>query len=279
MTLTLTAARGNNMPIALYTAVTESDLSAVGVTIFPRPGDIVMIQATGGCYMFQKGGGYFPLGITTPLPYYLVSTANAPSTNAGTVTTPAITTTGVTRLYAVTAGAGAAPTVTDSKSNSWTACTTYNGGSFYVLISYCNNPTVGTGHTFTGAHSSSYPGIAIVGFGGTVTSGAKDLDVGAAVSGGSYAGSSGSGTPAYDNEVVIGGICYGNTSGGSITTMTSVPPFTAGSIVPYNNGDDSGVGIAWTVPVLKLASNSQWVCSSSGASISGGAVALASFQS
>ena len=95
--------------------------------------------------------------------------------NGGTPS--AITTTGANLIVIAVAfsrySAGNAIAPTDSKGNTWTGLTVReSGGANYVTgrLFYCYNPTVGTGHTFSFAHSSSYSSIAVAAFSGLAAS-------------------------------------------------------------------------------------------------------------
>src|ERR1039458_7307067 len=91
--------------------------------------------------------------------------------SASDTATPAATTTGSTLILvaSVSAFATGLGTLSDSKSNTWTALTTWGAvGPYFVRMSYCLNPTVGTGHTFSTTGTSGNPGIAMIAFSGTV---------------------------------------------------------------------------------------------------------------
>lgn len=74
-----------------------------------------------------------------------------------TVTTGGVDTTGADLIWAfvgVYAGGGGAPSFSDSKGNTWTALTLRSGGAGQAgRMYYCFNPTVGSGHTFTGGNA------------------------------------------------------------------------------------------------------------------------------
>jgi hypothetical protein len=87
--------------------------------------------------------------------------SSADGVNAGP--TPAINTTGATLLVAATAYT-VSLTLSDSKSNVWTALTEQNNTvrtRFYYVI----NPIVGSGHTFTGV--GTVPNIVVFAYSGT----------------------------------------------------------------------------------------------------------------
>src|SRR5690606_15188941 len=72
--------------------------------------------------------------------------------------TLAIDSTGGTLLVVtVSSASGAAiPSVSDSKSNTYTQLTTRTGGSSRVTIFYCASPTVGINHTITASGSGLF---------------------------------------------------------------------------------------------------------------------------
>lgn len=121
----------------------------------------------------------------------LTSSTSAVSVASSTITTPTITTTGATILVAILNvfnGVLAMGTVTDltagcaSPCNTWTKLTSHfsNGGNVEAAIFYVVNPTVGTGHSFTGgAGASTYPALCVAAFSGIATSTPFDSQNGA----------------------------------------------------------------------------------------------------
>jgi len=83
-----------------------------------------------------------------------------------TVTTAGVNTTGA-KIILISASyyvAGTLPiTITDSKGNTWIPLTEQIGGLNIIIsrIYYCINPTIGVGHTFTGAGVGSYTAIQV----------------------------------------------------------------------------------------------------------------------
>lgn len=146
---------------------------------------------------------------------------------------------------------GATPTVTDSKSNTWTGLTARNTGNNSTnRLYYAKNPTVGSGHTFTVTASNTT--MCVSGFSGTNTTAPFDQENGAgSVNATSLA--TGSVTPSEDNELVVTGINTGNNGS----------PFTIGSgftISVQNTGGGSNFdcGLAYIIQTTAGAVNPTW---------------------
>lgn len=94
----------------------------------------------------------------------VASTKLSGGVNGGT--TGSINTTGAVLIVisVLQSNAVAAATVSDSKSNTWTALTAHNTGGIYSRIYYCLNPVVGSGHTFTIAGTNAGPEAHIMAF-------------------------------------------------------------------------------------------------------------------
>lgn len=163
-------------------------------------------------------------------------------------TSSAIDTTGATLLVAVDAdyNFGTLGPISDSKGNTWIPRTTYGAGGPKVKIFYCENPTVGSGHTFTCSGDSN--GIAIIAVNGTTTSSVYDKESGA------DATSPGSITPNEDNEILIAGMCAASGSGYSVDSG-----FTLQESRAYNAGDNTmGFGLAYLIQTTATAKNPVW---------------------
>lgn len=175
--------------------------------------------------------------------------------------TSALNTTGATLLIAAVASYGgtATPSVSDSKSNTWTALTLYDA---YIQFLYCSNPTVGTGHTFEALGSGYYPALAVAAFSGTTASITNDLDVGSA-----SGTQPGSGTPAHNNELILTA-CYRNQSSGTASVNES---FAITDTVDYSSGVNVGVSLAYLNQATAIALNPTWGVTPIGA-------AMCSFQ-
>lgn len=128
------------------------------------------------------------------------------SGNGSAFTTASIDTTGANFLIASQSGFSGLGTVSDSKSNTWTALTSHGSSSFQRLY-YAKNAIVGSGHTFTVTGGSS-GSLEVAAFSGLDTTSPFDVEAGTlATSGAAQAGSV---TPAAANSLVIAGVAYQN---------------------------------------------------------------------
>lgn len=133
--------------------------------------------------------------------------AAAGGDNGGTTT--GFDTTGATLLVAVVGSYNQTtqPTISDSKSNTWTALTAYEDGASRtrVRIYYVANPSVGAAHTATAAQASCFCSIAFAAFSGVTTTSPFDQQNGSFTDSGTSV-QPGSITPSEDNTVVIAGL-------------------------------------------------------------------------
>jgi Chitobiase/beta-hexosaminidase C-terminal domain len=144
---------------------------------------------------------------------------------AGAITTSPIDTTGAEFLIAVVAGYSFGDTlgISDNFGNTWQALPT-TGGSPYnrPQLFYSFNPTVGSGHTFTGtATPTDDVSIAVAAFSGLNTTSAV-YEAGSIVNGTLSAGTghAGSITPDNENDLVINGAS--GVGGGNQVTFGSI---------------------------------------------------------
>lgn len=144
-------------------------------------------------------------------------------------TTGSIDTTGATFLVAIGVADSGVPSISDSKGNTWSHLTT-RGGSFptyhRLRISYVNNPTVGTGHTFTCAGTNASACFAA--FDSTAIASVFEAENGAQNLGVSSATGGSPGTPANANSLIISGLGVESASvsasvGSSFTLAVSQP--------------------------------------------------------
>lgn len=158
------------------------------------------------------------------------------------VTTSAIDTTGAKIIVVCLAPSGpnlityGDGILSDSKSNSWTRCTTFGDSTDVVgVVYYCINPTAGSGHTFTfGDTDGRYTAISVMAFNVPVTS--FTLQTGTATST-SNTVQAGSGTPVTTNSLVIA-VLGSNETGVSIDSSFTIADHFAGvSSVNYALSD------------------------------------------
>lgn len=114
--------------------------------------------------------------------FAFIGNTTAKSADSNNCTTPGIDTTGADLIVIVIAGYfnGGAITVSDNKSNSYTARTTYGfaGTGALVRTFYLQSPITGTGHTFTASSSAGYPSIYVETFSGVDTTSPYDSENG-----------------------------------------------------------------------------------------------------
>jgi hypothetical protein len=194
--------------------------------------------------------------------------ASATGQGANAATSAAIDTTGATLLVAVVGwDLGTTPTIADSKSNSWTACTIRSSSIGSVCIFYSTPTTVGASHTVTATASGLEPGIAVAAFSGAAASSVFDQENGAA-NDASATLATGSVTPGQANELLIAGIAtVGSNTPSSIDTGFTFD----------GKSSDAGfthTGIAHLIETTATAKNPTWT--QGGASNI--AVAIATFK-
>lgn len=177
---------------------------------------------------------------------------SAGSSDGSTVTTGAIDTTGATFLIAVVSGFGTAPTLSDSKSNSWTALTERGLGSAAEKLFYVVSGTVGSGHTFTA--NNNFPSVAVIAFSG---SHASPFDAETGAGGSSSTLQPGSITPAEDNELLVTGLSWNNANAASINGGFSIA-----TQVAIAGGQHLAVAIAYLIQTTAAAANPTWTVTS-----------------
>jgi len=153
----------------------------------------------------------------------IVSTESTGSTTGGTST--AVDTTGAD-LIVISASTyeSLGGTISDNKSNTWTALTRYyrlNNGA--VRLYYCVSPTVGTGHTFT-VSGTCYGSVSVAAFSGVKTSDAFEVQSGS--NGAGTSANPGSITPANDGALLV----FGNSLNSATGYLSSL---SVGEVLQY----------------------------------------------
>lgn len=174
------------------------------------------------------------------------------STDAVNATTGAIDTTGADLIiiHIAIGTALGAPTVTDNKSNTWTALTAKTSGSQTSQLYYCVNPTVGSGHTFNvAAFIDSIEVLAVSG----VDSGTP-FDVQNGNTGGSGAIQPGSVSPTNNNSLIVTGV-EGNFTVDPYSINLS---FTKTDASVGNPGPKLASAFAYLIQTAKAAVNPTW---------------------
>lgn len=201
----------------------------------------------------------------------VVQTYTVASTAA--VQTASVTTTGATLIVAaVTYRQTQGAHFSDSKGNTWTQCTKYEGSGSQsgVVFYYCVNPTVGTNHAFLtsdGGGNINFGGIVVFAFSGTATSSPKDQENGQFISVLGSSATPGSITPSANNYVVLTGCMNYN---GSAPT---IPPGYSGQ--NWTTATAFAGGAAYLIQTTATAANPAWANMNAG---SNGAVNVISFK-
>ncbi len=175
----------------------------------------------------------------------------AGATPAGGVngaTTSAIDTTGANLIVLVVSYYGTAPTVSDSKGNTWTARTAYTRSVATVREYYCQGGTVGSGHTFTVSGASSFSSVGALSFSGADAA-PYDTENGGGNSG-SATTQPGSITPSVNDCLIVS--ATGWNSDGSISINAS---FTGLLQLAPGNAQNFGTGIAYLIQTTAAAVN------------------------
>ncbi len=142
-------------------------------------------------------------------------------TGSGTVTSGAIDTSGASLLVVISVeNTGQSLNFNDSKSNTWLTARSAGDGPAAGFIIYAANPTVGTGHTFTGGSgAANNQAFAVLAFSGVLT--VSPLDQ-VNSSSGTTPLATGSITPLQNNEVWVAGCVDDWTGTMAVSTGTIV---------------------------------------------------------
>lgn len=153
--------------------------------------------------------------------------------------------------------------LTDSKGNTWTALTSYEGpSSCGAQIYYCDNPTVGTGHTFS--TTSKLGGLTVFGITGEASS-AYDVENGQFENTGLSSFGPGNVTPSNNGSILITSV-YQQSAGGSATLPTGYTGYTwaVGTAFPG--------GAGYKIQGTATTENPTWTISSSADAVANVAV-------
>lgn len=187
----------------------------------------------------------------------LVSSVASQATSGVPNTTSSIDTTGATLLVASLGSYSGSPTISDSKGNTWTLLTavTSAGGVLYQVLAYVENPTVGSGHTFTPTGGNLYQGLAVAAWSGVAVSSALDQQ-NSATTGGSTANTlaTGSITPTTDNQLVV----VGMNNDDPLATMSIDSGFSIAVDAPYIFAGSEGSCLAYLIQTSAAAANPTW---------------------
>lgn len=143
----------------------------------------------------------------------LVVQVSGATTGGSVITTAGIDTTGANLIVIAVSSSQpvAAPTPTDSKSNTWTGLTARTvSGVTRIQIFYSAAPTVGAAHTFTITTSGGAPALTVMAFSG-IASSPFDQENGGSTGGNTASQATGNITPGQNNELIVFGLAYGTT--------------------------------------------------------------------
>lgn len=177
---------------------------------------------------------------------------------AGNGTSSSIDTTGANLLVVVVSSyyGAPAPTLTDSKGNTWTTAQDFVGSGAAgnrLRMYYCLGGTVGSGHTVSITASGAYGSVAFASYSGVLASAA--LDQGTITgSNGLTSIQAGSVTPSEGNELVVAGLGY--------QTAAATASIDGGFTKRVNDNPQSGVsyGVALgdLIQTSAAAANPTW---------------------
>jgi len=194
------------------------------------------------------------------------------STDSNGFTSSSIDTTGSNFLVVCLAsqvfGTG---TISDSNSNTWTALTNQIG-SFadrWCRVFYSENPTVGSGHTFTVTGTNIFPTIAYASFSGVATSSSFDVENGPGSTGYGTSTDTGTVTPSSTNELIVAGLNYDDNS---VSTVDS--GFTTIDTISRSGFGFSGIHFAYIVETSIVAKDPTFSWSNNDRAVA----AIASFK-
>ncbi len=172
----------------------------------------------------------------------LIANIEAGSPDGNGFTTGAIDTTGASILVALIDDYDLGhATISDSKSNMWTALTSYLSTGFNVrsTLYYAKNPTVGAGHTFTTTGAASFNSLCVGAWSNADTTSPFDAENGD-ISAGTTSLATGTVTPAGASELFVSGIGVN-----ALETLAIDSSFSITGSVNYSSGAHFGAGLAW----------------------------------
>jgi hypothetical protein len=205
--------------------------------------------------------------------FALIDSVSVGSTGGGTVTSAAIDTTGADLLVLALSwyDAEAAPTISDSETNTWTALTARDGNHSGAAVQfyYVEAPAVDGSHTFSANGAGHFGSIAVLALSGAAASSAFDVQNGATTASAATL-QPGSVTPGEDNELVV---CALGSS--QALTETIGDSFTKEEDVEYAGSNHMGVALSYKIQTSAGAENPTWTFGATAQ----GAAAIATFKS
>jgi len=200
----------------------------------------------------------------------LITNTGQGSTTSNGFTTTAIDTTGANFLVLSLVTGISSGAISDSNGNTWSPLTQYSDGfgDRYCQLFYVANATVGAGHTFSVTGIANFPSLFIAAFSG-VASSPFDVENGNtnAVNTSVQPGSI---TPGANNELIITGLQYSDSSTPTVNSSFTITDFLPGGVT---FGQEGGA-LAYLIQTTATAENPTWSWTSN----SNNTAVIASFQ-
>lgn len=210
-------------------------------------------------YLLEDGTGDLLLESSTTDGINLISNISATGTDS-TVTSGAIDTTGADLIViGIAVDGSATPTISDSKSNTWTPLTA-STLTVKTILYYCSNPTVGSGHTFSNTGAFNFCSLCVSAFSGVKTSNPFDQENGATATGVTTV-QTGSVTPTEDNELIVTHL--GFNAAGLPTSIDS--SFIETNDAEFGAANNYGSTMAYIVQTTAGSVNPTWTRTGTGA--------------
>lgn len=170
--------------------------------------------------------------------------ASQQAAGSGGVTSAAIDTSGANLLVAVACyNHGATITFSDSKSNTWNKLTNQDTSGASAVIYWSTPTSVGSGHTFTVAGTSSFSTFAVGAFSSALASSPFDVQTGGFTSS-TVTQATGNVTPTVTNEILIAGLGW---NGASSPLPTVSNGFTVLDNADFLTSKNFGVSLAYKI--------------------------------
>lgn len=186
-----------------------------------------------------------------PVASLIASTSKVGTLN--TVTTDAIDTTGANFIVlAIAIDAGATPTISDSKGNTWVALSS-SSQTVKTILYYSVNPTVGTGHTFSNTAAGNYCAIAVQAF-SRIRTASPFAEQNGATSTGTTTISTGAVSPVFNDALIVTAAGF-NAAGLNLTIDSG---FTVTGDEEFGSGNNYGIAMAYLIQSTAASVNPTW---------------------
>lgn len=192
------------------------------------------------------------------LPALVAHTNLTPAGSSGGTTPAIITTTANLIVVNLAIAIGATPSLSDSKSNSWTLINTAaSSGAERSSLYYCLNPIVGTGHTFTLNNAVQFESMCVAAFSGVKATLALDQNHTGVQEGSGTTVQPGSITPSVANSLIVCGLGTAFSASGAVISINGAFSPVLES-VPFSAGTYYGSNLAYMIQGAAAAVNPTW---------------------